>query len=256
MRTTTTAFVTALLLAQPVAAATYDALDYDGIRGIWTDGLVLDRQDRARQGKFKLWSISDGSFEVDDATGDAVLSGAASNVGAAEIFGDDIGFEFELRLERVARDGNQGYCQYGGWPSYACTDGRTKDGVAYAPLTEAELDDWSFYAISSGTFTGTGEMTGLTFDITDTSDGVHPPQFGEGANALEPDDLGFSAWFRWEATGTETSEMYNFAQAPMGTKHGDFNIDVAVAPVPVPAALPLLLAGAGALMAVGRRRRR
>lgn len=235
------------VLSAPIVAGTYDALDYNGQRSVWTPGGTPTNSSHSLvtgNGASALWSFDPGAVFIYDGA-KARLKGRATNVSQS-----NLAFDFDLKFN-AKNSGNTPYCQQAGAGSmHDCS------------TTNAGIDptDWTFFSIASAVFTGVAgsHMEGLTYHLI--SNPKHAPQAGEAANALETTGTGFSMWFNWTLSGQATSPFANLYSFNSGGK-GDINIDLDLIPgspgvVPLPAAGWMLLAGLGGLVAAGRRRKK
>ncbi len=232
--------ITAALIAATVpmaasagmlAAGDYQIKDYDGHRSVWTSG-----GDRGMIEGTGLWSFLEDaifSYRPDSDGPKAVLSATAEAIGSPGLF-----LDFNLEFDMSA-GGDEPYCQQGNE-----SQGPNRTCVAGGPV---EFDDWSFFHLTSGTAVGTGLLDGVAFDLFNKSG--HNPQAGNGANALENTDLGFSMWFDWMSTGVSEVNGYHV----VASGNGDINSDLEA--VPLPAAGWMLIAGLGGLTAAGRRKK-
>lgn len=241
------AFAPSAVLAAPIAVGTYDAIDYNGNRSVWTPGGNPTSHSQSfvtGNGASALWSFNPGSQFI--YTGNkARLKGTATNTGQS-----NLSFDFDLKFN-VKTTGNTPYCQQAGAGS-----------MHNCATTIAGIDpsDWTYFSITSAIFTGAAgsHMEGLTYNLV--SNPKHAPQAGEAANALDTTGTGFSMWFNWTVSGQATSPFANLYTFNQGGK-GDINIDLDIDPngggvVPLPAAGWMLLAGIGGLAAAGRRRKK
>lgn len=241
------AFAPSALLAAPIAVATYDAIDYNGKRSVWTPGSNPTTHSKSfvtGNGASAVWSFNPGSKFL--YTGSkARLKGTATNTGQSKL-----SFDFDLKFN-VKKTGNTPYCQQKGAGSmHNC--GTTDAGI--------DPSDWTYFSLISAVFKGAegSHMEGVSYDVV--SNAKHAPQAGEAANAMDNDGTGFSMWFTWTLSGQPTSpfaDLYTFN--PNGK--GDFNVDLEIDPngggvVPLPAAGWMLLAGIGGLATAGRRRKK
>ncbi len=234
------------VFAAPLAVGTYDALNYNGVRAVWTPGGTPTFNSKSfvtGNGAGATWSFDPGS-EFVYTGGKARLRGTATNVGQSALK-----FDFDLKFD-VKESGNTPYCQQAGAGSmHDCS------------TTDAGIDpsDWTFFSLTSALIQGSAgsHMAGLIYSFV--SNEKHAPQAGEAANALEETGLGFSMWFNWTLGGEATSEfagLYDFNSYGKG----DINIDLELNPggggvIPLPAAGWLLLAGIGGLGIAGRRKK-
>lgn len=215
----------------------YDALNYDGVRSIWTprnsngqpsgDALV------SGNGATTLWSFTNSMFSFDGTN--AQLTGRATNIGQSLLQ-----FDFSLSFA-LNSDPQPGYCQFSGVDK-GCTEG---------PYTGVDPSSWTYFDFLAGSFTGVdgSDMAGRSWTLADNPD--HRAQAGLGANALEEEDVGFSMWF----TFTRNHEADGLAKSANGYTfwddgRGDINIDLS--PVPLPAAGWLLFAALGGLVGLRR----
>lgn len=227
-----------LFLAPSLAAAmtmppgTYDALDYNGQRSVWTPGGTKNFVSGANVGS--KWSMQGGLFTYDGLN--ASLSGTIVNNGSGTA-GDDL--QFDVSLSFVQAPAEPGYCQFSGIDK-GCTNG---------PYL-ADPSTWHYFTLLEGTLQGVvgTAMEGALISLTSVK--AHSPQVGWGANALEELDLGFSMWYTWSVDQGPTFTS-NYALNSGG--NGDFNMDLATAPLP---AGGLLLLSALGVTAFSARRRR
>ncbi len=234
------------VFAAPLAVGTYDALDYNGVRSIWTPGGTPTTNSHSfvnGNGAGATWSFQSGA-EFVYTGGKARLRGTAVNVGQSAL-----SLDFDLKFD-IKTTGNTPYCQQAGAGSaHDCS------------TTNAGIDptDWTFFSLTSALVQGTvgSHMEGLIYNLV--SNAKHAPQAGDAANALETVGLGFSMWFNWTVDGVPTSPFADLYTFNKGGK-GDINIDLEFNPggggvIPLPAAGWLLLAGIGGLGIAGRRKK-
>ncbi len=241
---TVVALAPSISLAAPMAADDYMAVDinFDATRSIWTPNGGSGPSSNAfvqGNGASAFWSFSNSSFDYNGTS--ASLTGTATNTGNAAL-----SFSFDLQFDNAQVGSQAGYCQFGGGRQ-PCSNFPTVDPT-----------EWTFFDFTSGTFTGTGDMDGLSYNLTQKSG--HNAQAGTDANALELlGNLGFSMWFDWTKTGMATTTTAGYTFNTSG--NGDLNFDLVEDPngggtgvVPLPAAGWLLLAGIGGLAAANRRK--
>ncbi len=227
--------ITAIAAPTPFDPGLYQASDHNGVRTVWTPYANSERIVTGN-GASRYWSVSNSLLSFDGNL--AILSGRLSN-NSNTAQGADLGFDFSMLLQ--VNNAGTPYCTYG--------------NATCAALTPS----WTLFTLLTGSLTGIAgtAMDGLTYDITERSH--HGPQVGDGANALEANDFGFSMWFNFVRTDggpTNAGNGYSFWQDGFG----DFNMDLDlipggnVAPVPLPAGGVLLL-GALAGLAAARRRK-
>ena len=242
--------IAVLLLPQVVSAATLtdgvygvtDLTDFSGFDRIAYGIIVRGYNDGAE----KLWSADPGAtFTVSNSGMNARLQGSVTNV-----FDSNIGFGFDILFGRDLA-GSDGYCQFDGVPDPGC-------GNAFSTNLKAtnQIDPsawWYFDLLAGSTFTGTGAMAGIIYDITDMSSGAHPLQVGESANGLTLGGLGLSFWYWYDMRG-QTSNLEQNGYIFRHQGGGDFNLDLTTPPVPLPAAVWMLLAALGGMAVAGRRK--
>jgi len=221
----------ALVCAPALASAkTYDAFDYNGHRSIWTSGSGMLVSGGSAS---TLWSVTKSKLEVDGAAGTGVLTGSAVNTG-------DSNLSLTFKLNFAENTGaNPGYCQHTAY-----------DPMCANPAPGVDPSSWTYADMTSGMFTGTGALSGVTWALASIS--KHAPQFGVGANAFDIYDDGWSMWFRTTAMYDDSLDLGVYSvnkTADYG--RGDFNMDLAA--VPLPAAGWMLIAALGGLIGLRRR---
>lgn len=213
-------------------AGDYKILDYNEHRSVWTpgggDGFVAGT---------KNWSFLEDaifSYDPDGASPTAVLSATAEAVGHSNLF-----LDFHLEFD-VSTSGNTPFCR---------SALRLGDGTKACDPMKMDFSDWTYFSMITGTATGVGALAGMEFKLT--SNPMHNPQAGIGANAKDDHELGFSMWFTWERTGDEHAGGYLANEYGKGDINSDLEY---IDPVPLPAAGWMLIAGLGGLAAAGRRK--
>ena len=180
---------------------------------------------------FDFWP--DGVLTV-NSDGSATLSGRiVSQVDS------DYGFDIVVEFSGLMGPGSGGpkkelkACAYGG----GCGD--------------IDPDTWDYARITEGTFTGVGDLAGVSFSVSERPlDNVYPLQIGEGANNKNG-NLGASAWI-YLALLDGCSHSLCDDLASFKTLKGDINIDLVE--TPLPAAFLLFGSGLAGLFGAGRRR--
>ncbi|MEO0569193.1 MAG: VPLPA-CTERM sorting domain-containing protein [Pseudomonadota bacterium] len=221
-----------LVSAASLAPDRYFVKDLNDYRAIWTPSNSSKRLvTGGNAGRY--WSFDDVVFDY-QADGSASMTGRVVNVPTTNS-GNNLFFDIDFQFQESAAGPNGPYCQFGQIGN--C------DGV--------DTSMWTYFSLLSGSFTGGGDMAGLTYSVT--SDIGHLPQAGVGAGALngQQEKLSFSMWFDWTLDqGATTIGKYTFNGS------GDSaDINVNLHPAPLPAAAWFLLAGVGGLAYAGRRRK-
>lgn len=190
---------------------------------------------------YRRWSGSDfdfipaGTFVIDE-NGNAQISGQiVSQV--------DPRFAFDVMVDFIGLNGPGSggpkkelrSCAYGG----SCGD--------------IDPSSWEYFSLSSGTFTGTGALEGLSFAISEKPvDTVYPFQLGVGANGKNG-NLGAASWF-YLFLNDDCDNPLCDDLAAFSVLHGDFNIDLI--PTPLPAGLLLFGSGLIGLASVKKRQKK
>ncbi|MEM8837768.1 MAG: hypothetical protein AAGE89_06720 [Pseudomonadota bacterium] len=223
--------------AASFAPGNYQAIDYNGVRSIWTPNGGNNPSGKAfvqGNGASALWSFSsDSRFNFDGTN--ATLTGTATNTGNSAL-----AFDFSLDFTSTGTGTEIGFCQFDG-ATGACDGSEAVDPTM-----------WEFFVLDEGSFTGIDSTVTEGLSWTLASVDAHKPQAGLGANALEEEDLGFSMWITWTLDGASADLARDGFTFNYKGK-GDINIDVATVPLPTPALLLLTALGAGVFL--GRRKK-
>lgn len=244
------ALMAALLVATPFAAqaatindGTYSATDHRGKVGMWIPN-IISSTDSGTTTYNTNYTLSGTTFVVDGAQ--ATLNGSAKNT-----LDSNLAFNFQMQF-KLSTAANSGYCQFepgagGQIADPGCGSAYSLGLIANGDVTPS---DWDFFNLTSGTFTGTDLLAGVTYDIVDKS--AHLPQVGIGGNGKDIDQLGMAMWFDYTRTDTLGTSMFgDYEIASMG--RGDVIVDLAQ--MPLPAAGWLLIAGLGGMAIAGRRKK-
>ncbi|MEM6856527.1 MAG: PEPxxWA-CTERM sorting domain-containing protein [Pseudomonadota bacterium] len=192
------AWLSLMLAASPASAATeiFDATNFNsgsGKHGLWTNGAFTPES----------FTFQDVIFKVDRDNKTGSLKGTATNGSLIAV----IDITLDGFLDKLV---NSGFVY------------KKEQGVQYSPA----LDDPNLDFFSNGV--GTITIDGTVFNLSsDPFRGQTIFQFGKGANAKNPNELGGSAWL-------------NIAGE---RKHWDLNF--ALSPIPEPATWLMMILGFG-----------
>ena len=230
--------------ALPLADGIYDAFDFDGNRTVYGFSAIV--------GTGHLWSFqNDAALVVDNGGTTATLIGTIENLVNASL---EMAVNISFTLVQGTRPG---YCQFNLVQDPDC-DSTYTQGLIADPNVDLDPTSWNYFDIDAGSVvTGLGALAGLSYDITDKTNSMHPAQVGVSANALTLGDNGMSFWFDWDKSAGSIDPV---AFSARNDGAGDFNLNLAdnpdppVGEVPLPAAGWLLIAGIGGLAAARRRK--
>ncbi|WP_300036310.1 VPLPA-CTERM sorting domain-containing protein [uncultured Roseobacter sp.] len=181
----------------------------------------------------------------------ATMTGSAKNTGASGLT-----FDFELSFTRSGPGPKGAYCQFLGRIDQGCDDDNTKELIAAGDLDPTA---WDYFNLDMGTITGTGDLAGYAWALTNNSG--HQTQAGASANALLLDGaLGLSLWYDYTLISAPDQQASAFAAQSVPAwsvrERGKGDINADLIPTPLPAAAWMLIAGVAGLGAMGRKKRK